>query len=558
MRFRLVSFLALSGMAASCGGSDSSSDQPPTPIGPDTTVDAGPAVVTPQSDYLIVAAGTLSASAERFKAYRASPAGGGHKVALSLVPSIVGGEKDAALAVTKIRDHVKAHYDVRDTQKPFFVLIVGDAVAGAPLDNAHVPSAQYFEPFDGSTVATDNLYADMDGDHIPDLAVGRFPLATDAEVDVVFEKTTRYESTYEVGNWNRRLNLFASTSGFGELIDAQIETLVFAIVEDIPYDYDITLTYAKQTSPYVYVPEKFSDMVYDRLNQGSLMMAYVGHGNTDSFADLVWNGQSFPILNTQHLGRIDAVHKPPLLTLIACLTGAFASGDSVSEQILRSKNGPVGVLSSTEISHPYPNAIFIRELAQGLATVGDATAGELFVGAKRRMVSTNDALRQSIDTQVAAFVGVDHQVALKRSHQYMYTLFGDPAARIAYPKAKAKVTAAAAHVAPGADVSVTATFAGLGKGQARVTLEVKRSTISGLIAAVPADGDATRDAVIAANYATANNRVIVEKTAAHDGAALAATTLTVPANAAPGDYYIKVYADDGKLDALGSTKITVP
>jgi len=543
---------------ASCGGSDGASTEAPVPGGPDVVGDGGPAVVVPQADYLIVAASTLAASAERFKTYRASEAGGSHKVALSLVPGCVGAEADAVAAACKIRDHVKAQYDARDTTKPFFLLIVGDAAAGAPLDKAHVPSAVYFEPFDGSNVATDNLYADMDGDHIPDLAVGRIPLATDAEVDVVLEKTTRYESTYEVGDWNKRLNLFASTSGFGDVLDAQIETLVFAIVEDIPYDYDITLTYAKQTSPYVFVPEKFSDMVYDRLNQGSLMMAYVGHGNTDSFADLVWNGKSFPILDTAQLGqRIEAVHKPPLLTLIACLTGAFASGDSVSEQILRTKNGPVGILSSTEISHPYANAIFIRELAQGLTTAGDLTAGELFVDAKRRMVKTDDALRRSIDMQVAAFVGVNQQGALKRSHQYMYTLFGDPAARLAYPKQKAKVTVASAHVAPGAEVAVAASFAGLAKGQAHVTLEVKRTTISGTIAAVPADGDATRDAVIAANYATANNRIIAEKTAAHDGAAFS-TTLAVPANAAPGDYFIKVYADDGKLDALGSTKITVP
>ena len=85
---------------------------------------------------------------------------------------------------------------------------------------------------------------------------------------------------------------------------------------------------------------------------------------------------------------------------------------------------------------------------------------------------------------------------------------------------------------------------------------MKRSTLSGAIATVPPDGDPTRDTVIAANYATANSRIVAEKTASHDGASLA-TTLTVPTSATAGEYYVKVYADDGKTDALGSTKITV-
>jgi hypothetical protein len=553
MRLRPAIFAALSCAAFSCGGG-SSSGTPGQPGGPDMMAANGPPVITPQADYLIVTASTLSESAQRYKSYREST---GHTVAFATSSSILAGETDSNAAAMKIREHVKAQYAARDQKRPFFVLVIGDAEGGKPVDDGHVPTGQYMEPFDGSMIATDNIYADMDGDHIPDLAVGRIPVSSNDDVDLVLGKTKAYESTYEVGAWNRRLNLFASTSGFGDVIDKQIETLVFSIVEEIPYDYDITLTYANQASPYVYVPEKFSDKVYDRVNEGSLMMAYVGHGSEDSFATLDWNGKSFPILDTTQLGKVDVHHKPPLLTLIACLTGAFDSGDSISEQILRSKNGPVGILSSTEVSHPYANAIFIRELAQGLTASKDKTAGELFIDAKRRMLKGDDALRHQIDMQVGQFVTAEQQAALKRSHQYMYTLFGDPAARLAYPKTSAKVTAPTAKVAPGANASVTVTFdGGVAKGQAHVTLEGKRSTVFGTIKPVPADSDATRDAVITANYTTANNRILAEKTATYEAGSLT-TTLTVPAGTAAGDYYVKVYADDGKTDAVGSAKLSV-
>jgi hypothetical protein len=554
MRLKLLLLLSI-GLSASCSSasSDSAAPQGPAATTPPNASpqSAPPAPVVAQADYLVIAADSLAASAHRFESYRN---GTGHKVAFVLASEIAGGTTDATAVVAKIHDRVKLQFDARDPSKPFFVLIVGDAVEDAPFDSAHVPAGSYTEPSDGSKITTDNLYADMDGDNIPDLAVGRIAASSDADVDTVLDKTKKSESTYEVGEWNRRLNLFASTSGFGEPIDTQIEQLVFAIVEDLPYQYDITLTYAKQSSPYVYVPQKFSDKVYERLNEGSLMMAYVGHGDTDAFATLDWSGASFPILDTSELSKIDALHKPPLLTLIACLTGSFATGDSLSEQILRTKNGPMAILSSTEVSHPYANAIFIRELGQALTNGHDATAGELFVDAKRRMIQNDDALRKEIDSQVDLLVGADQRTALKRSHLYMYTLFGDPAARLQYPRAQANVTAA--NAAPGADASISAKFTGLAAGQARVTLETKRTIIGKKIDPVPADDDPKRDEVIAANYAAANDRVVVEKTVAHDGTTFT-TTLTIPADAIAGDYVIKVYADDGTQDAFGSAAIKV-
>jgi hypothetical protein len=542
----------------SCGedpAPEAAANEPPPPAD-----EAGSNIAPPSPgiDYLIVTADTLEASADHFKAYRETT---GHKVAVRTVGSIVGDEKQAKGASIKLRDYVKSQYAVRDAAKPFFVLVLGDATEETTFTPSEVPTGHYEEEDDNSTTTTDNIYADVDGDHIPDLALGRIPVATDAEADQILARTKAYESTYEVGVWNRRLNLFASTSGFGEPADTTIETLVFKMVEELPYDFDLTLTYAKQTSPYVFVPERFSEKVFERLNEGSLMMAYVGHGDITGFATLYWNGTSFPIFDTSKLGAsLNLTHKPPILTLIACLTGRFTDGESVSESMLKSKNGPVAVLSSTEISHPYPNALFIRELSQALtASPHIATVGELFVEAKRRSIKNGkDPLRQEIDAQVAPLgLTAFTRDVLKRTHLYMYTLFGDPAVRVAYTRKQADITLAAATVKPGADITVTGNVkGGLGKGDAVVSLESTRSTIAGTIKPVPADGDTTRDAIIAENYAAANERSVVKKTVPHENGKLT-TTLTVPATLVDGTYYVKVYADDGHDDAIGSVKITV-
>jgi hypothetical protein len=503
-------------------------------------------------DYLIVAANPLAASADQLAAFRAST---GHEVAVGLVGDILGDETGRAAAALKLRDWVKARYDRRDPSRPFFLALLGDATDDATVDGSVVPAGEFVDA-NGTKILTDNVYADMDGDDLPDLAVGRIAVASAAEASAVLEKTKRFETSYEVGEWNRRLSLFASTAGFLPEIDAQIEAVVFKLVEEIPYDFDINLTYAKQTSPYVYVPEKFSDKVYERMNEGSLMMTYVGHGYENGFADLEWNGERFPILDTAQLSKLAVAHKAPVLSLIACLTGRFNAGESLSERILKAAAGPVAVYSSTEVSHPYANAVFIREVGQAVTTERVATVGEIFARAKRRSIeSASDAIRKEIDDGVAGLLPADVRTDLLRSHLYMYELFGDPAARVAYPRHVAKLTIPATAKA-GTGVSVSVAVEGLAKGTALVTLEDRRSSAPRAIQAVPPDGDPNRDTVIAQNYAQANDRVLSKQRAVVDGG-LSQVTLTVPAELAAGDYYVKVYADDGASDAVGSAKITV-
>ncbi len=499
------------------------------------------------TDYLIVTADSLAASAEKFRAYRET---GGHHVAIAKVSDLAGAEEPVA----KITAYVKSTYAKRNPAKPFFVLLLGDA-SKVGVAEGEVPAGTYDD--EGTPVTTDNVYADMDGDHLPDLAVGRVAVRTDAEAAVVFEKMRTYEGTYEVGAWNRRLDLFASTSGFGELVDPLIEEMVFKIVEEIPYALDISLTYAKQSSPYVYVPERFSDKVYDRMNDGALMMAYVGHGDTTGFATLEWGGKSFPILDTAQLStKIAARHRPPILTLIACLTGGFEKGESLSESILKTKDGPSAILSSTEISHPYPNAIFIREIGQVLTTTKTPTVGEIFVASKRRMITESGPLRKELDERVGALVPPAEQASLRQSHLYMYTLFGDPALRVPYVHEAATVTASsAAKVGQTFDVSVTIPVS-VGDGQATVTLERGRTTNSPL----PPGGTGGRHRRSRRGHrgelSASNDRALVTVEVPFTKGALS-TSLMVPADLPAGRYYVKVYANDGKTDAMGSASVDV-
>ena len=505
-------------------------------------------------DYLIVAADVLYDSAIRYRDFRKAS---GYHVELTMVSEIVGDAADMATASARIKSYVRSRYDARDTKRPMFLLLLGDAQTVWPGDGSGVPTGIWTDPSTSAAVTSDNIYADIDGDDIPDIAVGRITADSDAEADLVRGKISSSESTHEIGMWDRRLNIFASTSGYGDLVDTAIETLVYDITDAVPYDYDVTMTYARQTSPYVYVPEQFSAEVYHRINEGALLVAYVGHGSTNGFASLSWNGVSYPIFDTSQLDQLSVTHKSPILLFVACSTGAFAGAESVSERILVQPNAPVAILSSTAESDPYANAVFIYEVSQVFTALRSSTVGEAFRLAKQRMLQNNDSVRQTIDSVAGVLDSATARAALKRSHLHMYTLFGDPGMAVLYAGSATNVSVNPSTASDGAELTVTATFPSLASGaEAIVTIESTRKAILGDIADVPTDGDSSRDAVIEKNYETANDKVVASVTASLTGSTLS-TTLKIPSDLPAGRYYIKVFAQDTRSDFIGSTPLTV-
>lgn len=495
-------------------------------------------------DYLIVADEDLEESAERYREYRERS---GYSVELAYAQDL-GAAGPAR--VEGIRDLVRRRYEHRDAERPFYLLLLGDG-------SDPIPAGVHVDPQDQTEIASDNIYADMDGDDIPDLAPGRITARSNEEVDLIRQKIERYETSYEPGPWNRRINVFASTGGYTGSLDQVIENIAMDIADTISYDYDFSLTYAAQNSPFVYIPQKLSDMIYQRLNEGALFVTYLGHGNEQGLDRLTWNDREYAIWDVEQLeAKLEVEHKLPILAIVACLTGAFLDDDALAEQVLRLDRAPPAIIASTEISHPYANAILTRELAVVATEHLEPTVGLLFQRGKERLVHQQDSLRKTMDLLGALMLSEQEREALKRTHLHMYTLFGDPAMSLQVVRGRAEVSIATDKINAGADLQVTVDFDNLDSGRATFSLETRRKVILEEIQTVPGDDDPTRDEVIDANYRSANNKVVVaEDVDVSDRRA--SVTLSVPADLPKDTYYIKVYASSGDQDAFGHRAITI-
>jgi hypothetical protein len=329
-------------------------------------------------------------------------------------------------------------------------------------------------------------------------------------------------------------------------------------VREVPADWRLTFTYARPGSPYAFPPALFSERVYDLLNEGSLMTAYIGHGYSGGFDTVRWGDEDEPILDTSELDALAMTRRPTLLMLSACLTGAFDTGTSVVEEMLREEGGPTAVIAATEISHPYANGVLLRELAWVTLTERRPTTGEAFLEARRRLVTAaDDAVRRELE----GYAAIDPSSAtpelredLLLAHEHMYVLFGDPAHRLPYPRGTVEVDLAAAEVVAGTDVEACVRVRGPAAGDAVATLETDRETIG--VNLVPWElDDPDRDAIVVANNALANEKSFDRVEGQYDGGGFFVRFPT--SNEHTGTLTIRVYAASGDADALGSTTVRV-
>jgi hypothetical protein len=275
------------------------------------------------------------------------------------------------------------------------------------------------------------------------------------------------------------------------------------------------------------------------------MVVYVGHGLSD------WTEG----LTTEQVGKIHCTKRLPFAFLFACYAGNYVGpDDSVSEALLFKADGPITVFASTDISHPYGNAVLAYEVQLAVLDARPATIGEAMMAAKRGSIENADEFRTMIDGLAATQpdLGPVEQATIRVQHLDMYNLLGDPALSMAYPAGAATFDSGVPASDPSGTLHVTGTTPGLDSGSALVTLEVERDVILQELATINPDKPDT--ATVQANWAKASDKVLFSTTATVTGGQFAAD-VEVPASLPDGPYYLKVYADDGAKDAFGFTMI---
>jgi hypothetical protein len=328
-----------------------------------------------------------------------------------------------------------------------FLLLVGDAQPPQRLGSrlslgvpAHLAPAKVNVRFGSEPhIATDNWYADLDDDDVPELAVGRLTADTTEELREMVAKILAYETRSDMGNWRRRISFVAGMGGFGTLTDAVLEACTKQFITDgVPGCYSTTMTYANWRSPYCPHPAEFKQTILDRLNEGCLFWVYIGHGHAHALDQFAAPSGIYSIFESRDVPRLQCRQGAPIAFFLSCHTGAYdAASDCLAEEMLRAPGGPVAVLCGSRVTMPYAMAVLGAEALKECFQNRRGTVGEVLLHAKRNSVlgQRDGELSKILDT-LAGVLNVHGDLAEERmEHVQLFNLIGDPLLRIPQPQA---------------------------------------------------------------------------------------------------------------------------
>lgn len=361
-----------------------------------------------------------------------------------------------------------------------FVLLVGDAEPAARIDRAvaarcvpaHLEKAVVNVRWGSEPqIASDNWYADLDDDQVPDLAIGRIPADTPAEVSRIVKKILAYEQNADFGPWRQRVNLIAGVGGFSPILDTVIETATSKLLTSgIPAGYDTRMTYGSWRSPYCPDPRLFHAATVERHNEGCLFWIYIGHGSPAGLDQVSVPGERFHIFDVDDCRTLKAANSPIAL-MLACYTAAFDQPqDCLAEELIKAEGGPVAVYGGSRVTMPYAMGVMGTAMMDEYFKTRPPTLGEIILTAKRKTmarVDEKDALaninRVLLDG-VAAIVSPSRDMleAERREHLHLFHLIGDPMLRLTYPES-ASLTAPR-DAAPGEKLRISGRTALAGQG----------------------------------------------------------------------------------------------
>ena len=120
-------------------------------------------------------------------------------------------------------------------------------------------------------VASDTALADVDGDHLPEIAIGRLPVLTPEELDAVINKIKAYESATDK-SWRNRIVMMADHPEEGANFPLDSDSVAAVL----PQGYDVSRIYMSQQSI-----TSARTLLMNALQNGAGLINYVGHGGPD-------------------------------------------------------------------------------------------------------------------------------------------------------------------------------------------------------------------------------------------------------------------------------------
>jgi hypothetical protein len=298
--------------------------------------------ISNDAQYIVITADELSAGAQELADYRADR---GLSTMVATLTDVFDEFSAGVYDPYAIRDFIAYALD-NWASAPQYVVLVGHGTYDFKKFYEQNSTPQYPIVIDNLipviTVKTpygiyssDNIYGDVDGDGLLDIALGRIPAKTDAEVRSVIAKIDGYETGFGVNDKQHVLMVADKPDG--------------VVTNNFPKDSDAVATLVSEdfSTEKIYYPGldqlDMRDQFVAEINSGARIVNYIGHGGYDRMSDFFTLWDQGLLANSQY----------PVYVALTCLVGGFDFPfmDSLGEDLmLKDGTGFVAAWAPTGLS----------------------------------------------------------------------------------------------------------------------------------------------------------------------------------------------------------------
>ena len=267
-----------------------------------------------------------------------------------------------------------------------------------------------------TTYVTDDYYGFMDeaegsiAHSLADIGIGRFPVETLEQATNMVDKIENYivKDASTMTSWRNTITFFCDDdSGFVKNADSLARMLKWVGGEGVVTDKIYLDAYPQISAPGGEIAPEVNAAINSRVEKGTLVLNYVGHGGEVQLADE-------KILQRKD---VDSWRNAPMYPLMITGTCEFSRFDdhqrtSLGEySFLNQYGGMIAMFTTSRVTQGYDNMNFAKGVYNNLFRI---VGGEHYrLGDVYRMAKTNGGTSE------------------KR-----YVFFGDPALHLTYPKWK--------------------------------------------------------------------------------------------------------------------------
>ncbi|HKP32183.1 MAG TPA: type IX secretion system sortase PorU, partial [Chitinophagaceae bacterium] len=338
---------------------------------------------------------------------------------------------------TAMRDFAKMFYDRANgdsTRRPKYLLLFGDAsfdYKNRLSSNTNlVPAYESLNSLDPlSTYTSDDFFGFLDdGDDINssshlnllDIGIGRITAKDAKEAKNYVDKVIAYTSPQSLGSWRNNLTFIADDEDFNlHFHDAEVITATAKNANPVFIQDKIYLDAFQQVggaggARYPDANRASDEDIYN----GTLLYNYTGHGGFRRLAEEV-------ILDQDIINKFNNPFRLPLFLTATCDFAPYDDprNNSIGENVLlREKTGAIALMTTTRLVFAFSNKVMNQNYLQiALQRKSDSTYRTLGEAVKEAKNFTYQNFGDIVNNR-------------------KFTLLGDPALQLAFPKNKIVTT----------------------------------------------------------------------------------------------------------------------